>query len=280
MKKINLWLLASLFTAALTLTACGGDDEPAGNNGGNNGSDPVVPALTVNDLTGTTWEVYASKQKAPDVYQKLKLDAANGSFTLHKQISESDFRDYKGTWKEADGNILLSYALYEDGKPINSKLEVPLHFSRYGNGVLLYTDDFEICEVFVHEGETLDVSKVSTAGHELLGKWKEGDDQEYILFTFNANGICEIGNISPDTKYLSTSSFIDIPKSAENAPKRIIWILHEDAEYSNGEYQSTYYSTGGDIYSYTISDGKLYIYGGNLTMEEILQTTPFTKVTE
>lgn len=33
MKKLNLWLLVSLFVAALTLSACGGsDDEPTSNN--------------------------------------------------------------------------------------------------------------------------------------------------------------------------------------------------------------------------------------------------------
>lgn len=47
MKKLNLWLFASLFVAAFTLTACGDDD------------DPEVPNSDVagaNDLVGT-WKV-------------------------------------------------------------------------------------------------------------------------------------------------------------------------------------------------------------------------------
>ena len=130
MKKLNFWLLASLFTAALTLTACGGDDDgPSSNPGGNgNGEEqPGEPALTINDLAGTTWEVWASKENAPEDYQRLTIGADN-SFTLHQNWESDVDYDYIGTWEEKDGNILLSYTKYnsDTGTALQSATQAPL----------------------------------------------------------------------------------------------------------------------------------------------------------
>ena len=281
MKKINCWLLASLFTAALTLTACGSDDDDANNNGGGGGGEPT---LTINDLTGTTWEVWADKEKAPNVYQTLEIGADN-TFKLHQQKSETEKYDYTGTWVEKDGTVLLTYSLYSStDNPVYTETEVPLHFSRYGNGVLLYTDRGDICEVFVRHGETLNVSGASTAGHELLGKWKgSGGKYEY---TFNADGTCtgKVSNTAANTVELSTGLFIDIPASADNGLKRFITITHVTTinNKSNGTYRTTTYQTGGNVWKYTISDGKLYFSANNkiTTMEDLLKVSPYTKVTE
>ena len=280
MKKINCWLLASLFTAALTLTACGSDDD-SNNNGGGGGGEPT---LTIKDLTSTTWEVWADKEKAPNVYQTLEIGADN-TFKLHKQVSETEKYDYIGTWVEKDGTVLLTYNCYASTeKPYASESDVPLHFSRYGNGMLIYTDNGNVCEVFVRQGETLNVSGVSTAiDQELLGKWKGQSMTEGSLeYTFNADGTVTVKESSPGGyKYSYPLLTIAIPSAAENAPKRFIGIGHIKEASLFGPTWTDYY-TGGRFYKYAISDGNLYLrIDDNIkTMEDLLKTSPLSKVTE
>ena len=79
MKKLNFWLLASLFAASFAVVACGDEEEPVGPNGGGNGNDstqvnpndttkvPGSDAVTVNDLIGT-WTVNSTDNQYVAVF--------------------------------------------------------------------------------------------------------------------------------------------------------------------------------------------------------------------
>jgi len=64
----------------------------------------------------------------------------------------------------------------------------------------------------------------------------------------------------------------------------MIRISHQTDYFKwNGEFRNTAYFTGGYIYQYAISDGKLHYSSNNdeiTTIEDLLEVSPFTKVTE
>ena len=94
MKKLNLWLLVSLFVAALTLSACGGsDDEPTSNN----------------RLSGK-WKYTKSLADGDDVYT-LTFGSDN-SYTLVKELWNGEVLHvrwiYKGNYIATDAEATIT----------------------------------------------------------------------------------------------------------------------------------------------------------------------------
>ena len=92
MKKLNLWLLASLFVAAFTLTACGDDDDSV--------TPPPTPDGPVNSIEGT-W-------KSP--FTGITYVFSGDKFS----VKDAEGLQKEGTFTITDGVITCTYS--EDGK--------------------------------------------------------------------------------------------------------------------------------------------------------------------
>jgi len=128
MKKLYLWLLLSLFTAAFTLTACGGDDdetneppkkEQPDNQG--NGDDNNTPTVTVSAETlKGTWDGAVEHDFAQGYYQRWRFHFDGKNYTswhTHQTVGsvKDDVQGLKtvgnkeqGTWEYKDGMLVLT----------------------------------------------------------------------------------------------------------------------------------------------------------------------------
>ena len=83
MKKINLWLLLSLFVAAFALSACSSSDDATGGGGGGDIPVPVSP-VTMAKLSGFVYSDYGNPIEGVTVTSgtaSVKTNA-HGAFTL------------------------------------------------------------------------------------------------------------------------------------------------------------------------------------------------------
>jgi hypothetical protein len=160
MKKKNLWLLASLFAAVFTLSACGDDDEPEGPN------TPSGP-VTTNDLVGT-WTInstdddYVATFTQDQVTFKMNGEVQfRGGYTVTDGVVKYTWEGgtyesvpgllydksvlvMKETIKSVEGNEeLLSMILFKQGKTVNAKSEDIQGFwcwySRFGEQTIIRT---------------------------------------------------------------------------------------------------------------------------------------------
>ena len=147
MKKLNLWLLASLFVAAFTLSACGDDDDS-----------PSVPPADVpdgtipagNDLIGT-WTVNSTDESYTFTFTQAELTCKTKSGV-----------NYQGSYTLKDG--VLSYGGHEY-KPALLKNKSVLVFKvlvKDGEG----KEYEELAMILFKKG-----ASVSTSSDELQGKW-------------------------------------------------------------------------------------------------------------
>ena len=127
MKKMNFWLLASLFAAAFTLTACGDDDDDD-NTGG---STSVVGTWTAyvdavdesmmgrydhyllyelkSDNTFTITTAYYYKSTNPsDAQYAIKLSADDYQFPSGTYVIDSELYRFTGTYTDANGQLKLN----------------------------------------------------------------------------------------------------------------------------------------------------------------------------
>lgn len=263
MKKLNLWLLASLFVAAFTLTACGDDDD----NGGDKKINPKK------ELIGT-WKCVNPNDV--DNCWTLTMGEDN-SFSLSCVENKKKTSNlWNGTWEEQDGNIVVTINKYSNNKGDKDvEGEYTLNYKKVANGFLFYTDDIlpestsRVGVIFVREGETLNESQLKISDKELVGEWKGT-----FSFTINADGTF--------TYNKSEGRIVEIEPMPLNNGETL-------KQYVRITYNSSYISA--NIYCYVIKDDKLYINGwnhgqGEESVEAFMNQPPywgmevFTKVTE
>ena len=92
MKNFNFWLLASLFVAAFTLSACGDDEENGNNNGGGNGE-----SVTVNDLVGT-WTINSTDNSYVAIFTQDQVT-----------LKENGEVEFQGPYSVKDGVVSVNY---------------------------------------------------------------------------------------------------------------------------------------------------------------------------
>lgn len=82
MKKLNLWLFASLFVAAFALTACG-DDDNSGKGNGNN--------ITPDQLIGTWYGVDENSSTKINIFVMDFVTIGSGHYAEYKAKAEEDW---------------------------------------------------------------------------------------------------------------------------------------------------------------------------------------------
>ena len=116
MKKLNLWLLASFFVAAFTLTACGSDEDD------DNASKPPkneTVKVTEETIKGT-WDGALEHDFAQGYYQRWRLQFDGKNYTSwHTHLTAGSIKDdeqgvktvgnkEQGTWEYVDGALVLT----------------------------------------------------------------------------------------------------------------------------------------------------------------------------
>lgn len=248
MKKINFWLLASLFTAALTLTACGGDDDgPSGNPGGNGGGEEQVdePALTINDLKGT-WKWVNPKNA--DNNWTLAMGEDNSFSLSYAKSKDATPELWIGTWAEQDGNVVVAINKYSNDKGDQDvEGQYTLTYKKIANGIQFYVNKTlpksgsRLGGIFVREGVTLDESLLKISDPELVGDWAMYSSHLII----NADGTFTYNEDEGRIVELE-------PLALENGEA-----LKQYVRIAYGSSMSAY------IKCYVIKDGTLYVNGWN-----------------
>ena len=118
MKKLNLWLLTSLFVAAFTLSACGGDDDNGNSNGNKPPKDETVK-VTEETLKGI-WDGALEHDMAQGYYQRWRVQFDGKNYTswrTHQMVGTAKQADLglqtvgsksQGTWEYVDGALVLT----------------------------------------------------------------------------------------------------------------------------------------------------------------------------
>ena len=148
MKKWNLWLFASLFTAVFTLAACGDDDDE-------DVTPPPGNGASVGDLEGT-WKSPVTEGTYVFKGDKLTID-------------EYDER-HEGTFTLKDGELTFTYT--KEGKQTTDKAKVAM---LYGKQVLVLkakpenVEDYSLVEVATVLFKNGIAPK--TPSSDIQGKW-------------------------------------------------------------------------------------------------------------
>ena len=272
MKKLNLWLLASLFVAALTLTACSKDDDDK--------DDPKKEQLSAKDLIGT-W-IYTNPEKEGHFLELTLAEDNTFSFSVHYQNNEQ-IQTWEGSWAEEDDHIVVTCNKYtgvhNDTENVESQSN--LYYKKMANGILMYFDEAlpvvgsTYGGIYVREGETLDVSKLQTKDKELIGKWEtENKENRYVI---NADGTMEYAYKS--FIYLITLKGIIVEinplKVGEGEEiKQFVSIL-------SGSF-ITPQIIQAEVYCYAIQDDMLYVGLSKSveSLDDLLNTEPYTQAAE
>lgn len=159
MKKLNLWLLLSLFAATFSLSACGGSDDDSGD----------TPAPPSGSIVGT-WEAFVKQSNPDDMalrysHQLTYVFSQDGTFRI-KTIygygeTSAEFQgeetvDFSGRYQAVNGTLTLSNVTYvvtrwdrskdrgsiEGNKSMQYKLD--------GNTLTLGTEDQELARFSYH----------------------------------------------------------------------------------------------------------------------------------
>jgi hypothetical protein len=148
MKKLNLWLLASFFVAAFTLTACGSDD------------DSGSPAPTPTSVVGT-WDAFIKASNPDDMALRyshkltyvfkqdgtFKMRTAYGSGNSSDQFQAEETVDFKGNYVAENGKLVFSNVTYVvtmwDGSKDRGNMGngTPFNYSLNGNTLTIGSDD-------------------------------------------------------------------------------------------------------------------------------------------
>ena len=114
MRKMNLWLCASLFVASFALCACGDDDN-------NINEPPKDESLKVTEETlQGTWDTTIEHDMAQGYYQRRRLHFEGKNYTSwHTHLTAGTINDEdqgvktvgdkeQGTWEYTDGKLILT----------------------------------------------------------------------------------------------------------------------------------------------------------------------------
>jgi len=149
MKKLNLWLLASLFVAAFTLAACGDDNDSVT-------PPPPGPDGDVSNIEGTWKSPFAG---LTCVFSGEKFTIKDNQGILHD-----------GTYTLKDGEITFNYT--DDGKQVKASAKVTTLYQQQALVIKGNPDDgegysiFEAAEVFFKDGKAPE-----TPASDIQGNW-------------------------------------------------------------------------------------------------------------
>ena len=269
MKKWNLWLLASLFVAALTLTACSKDDDEKKND----------PKKEVKKVMGT----WVSVNPEFDSWSKTVTLNDDNTFTYtYCAYAGEEYENkniYSGNWELKNGDILVTLNTRENIYKDNDEekeidIQFVLNYQKYANGYLLYTTTKEIADMgdfFVREGDTPELSEDRMADHELVGGWEKGSGMFSSTYYFRADGIWRFssGVLMPEKGWYFD---LDPVKDSEgNEIKRILQITYSKADMAIYETFVT---------CYVIQDDQLYMAGSVESLDDLLKASPWSRKTE
>lgn len=168
MKKLNFWLLASLFVAAFTLSACGDDEENNENVTPPNGNVEV----NAENLKGT-WDGAVEHDFAQNYYQRWRIhfDGENyttwhthqtvGSINDEEQGLKTVGNKEQGTWKYENGKLVLTptkqwASYYQTAKSLND----PYYYVYYNyNEETMEADQwYETPDILIQNGIERDLN--------------------------------------------------------------------------------------------------------------------------
>ena len=178
MKKMNFWLLASLFVGALTLTSCGDDDDnvSGGNNGGGGsssgtenvdysqtGGTVVVKQLDVVELVNVTVPKYSSTDLSG-------IELVDDELSLSYYVSE----EVDSVYTYCGFNLTISG--YSESKTSYGKDDVYLGFSQ-GAGNKYYQGN----SVYYRNGQPAPSNITATVNKQKNGTYRIVVDGEIYL---------------------------------------------------------------------------------------------------
>ena len=149
MKKLNLWLLASLFVAAFTLAACGDDNDSV--------TPPPAPEGDVSSIEGTWKSAFTG---VTCVFSGDKFSIKESDGTLLND----------GTYTLKDNVITFNYT--DDGKAVKATAKVTTLYQKQALVIKGNPDDgegysiFEAAEVFFKDGKA-----PTTSVNDIQGNW-------------------------------------------------------------------------------------------------------------
>ncbi|MBQ8969074.1 MAG: hypothetical protein IJ064_05020 [Bacteroidaceae bacterium] len=211
MKKTKFWSLLALcfsLAGAVTLTACGDDDD---NNTPTPPNNPDIPAAT---LTGT-WNSVHQGEEGTSYTDAITL---NGDGTFEEHVTEVDLEYWthelvsgedlwKGTYSVKDGEYQVQVTEHwrkgADATELTQETEFEgeafsLTFEKYGNGYVAMSRLSGGVQFYTQDGEARQMP--SLANHELLGRWEYRSREtgtttmEMVdFYEFKANGTVEYG---------------------------------------------------------------------------------------
>ena len=169
MKKLNLWLFASLFVAAFTLSACGSDDDKDDGN-----KPPKDESLDVTEanLKGT-WDGSLEHDFAQGYYQRWRVQFDGKNYTAwhtHQIVGTINDQDMslktvgnkeQGTWEYKDGALILTpkkmwASYYLTAKSIDD-YKTYYVYRNYNTDTMESNEWYEISEASVKSGVERDL---------------------------------------------------------------------------------------------------------------------------
>ena len=183
MKKLNFWLLASLFVAAFTVAACGDEDEPLGPD--NNNNNPTDSTTTPKDSTVTlpvnaenlkgTWDGFVEHDFAQGYYQRWRINFDGENYTTwhtHQMVGTTYDEEQglktvgnkeQGTWKYENGKLVLTPAkqwasYYLTAKSINDPNMYYVYYN-YNTETMEADQWYETSEYLIQEGIKRDLEE-------------------------------------------------------------------------------------------------------------------------
>lgn len=213
MKKLNLWLFASLFVAAFTLTACGDDDDP---------EVPNSDVVGTNDLIGT-WKVATTDDSYTYTFTESQLT-----------IKYNNEVEFQGTYTFQNGTLTYS----QDGRESSFKPGLLINKSVLVLKTMATNDDGksyeELAVILFKEGKTINTNASDIQGN---WHWYAFGDESYIRTGLKLEGNKFELVITPwGEKYVGTFTY------ANGIIK-----LNTTAAYTSREEHTGYGSMEGDM---------------------------------
>ena len=158
MKKLNFWLLASLFVAAFTLSACGDEEE----ENDNTPKDETVE-VTAENLQGT-WDGFVEHDFAQNYYQRWRIHFDGENYTTwhtHQTVGSiyDDVQGLKtvgnkeqGTWKYVDGKLILTPAKQWASYVITSMSPTKYTYYNYNEETMEADQWYETPDILIQNG--------------------------------------------------------------------------------------------------------------------------------
>ena len=179
MKKLNLWLLLSLFVAAFTLSACGDDDT-------NNPPKDETLKVTAENLKGT-WDAAIEHDMAQGYYQRwrVQFDGKNYTAWHTSQMIGTIYNEDKslktvgnkqqGTWEYKDGVLILTpkkmwASYYLTAKSIDDPKMYYVYYN-YNTETMEADEWYETSEYIIQQGIERDLEDGINGNEMTISVW-------------------------------------------------------------------------------------------------------------